>query len=73
VATGTKAETTLAMTPSAALRSVARGRVLLGTEWLERWRRSHARVPSDVPAERHAVFTERIIGLAQFRGASEPA
>ena len=73
VPTGTKPETTLAMTPSAALRSVARGRVLLGTEWLERWRRSDARVPSDVPADGHAVFAERIMGLAQFRGASEPA
>ena len=51
----------------------ARGRVLLGAEWLERWRRSHARVPSDVPADDHAVFAERIMGLAQFRDASEPA
>ena len=61
------------MTPSAALRSVARGRALLGAEWLERWRRSNARVPSDVPADGHAVFAERILGLAQFRGAGEPA
>src|SRR5437867_11989718 len=68
VPTGTKSETTLAMTPSAALRSVARGRALLGAEWLERWRRSDARVPSDVPADGHAVFAERILGLAQFRG-----
>ncbi|TMB13083.1 MAG: tRNA-guanine(34) transglycosylase, partial [Deltaproteobacteria bacterium] len=68
VPTGAKPETTLAMTPSAALRSVARGRVLLGVEWLERWRRSDARVPSDVPADGHAVFAERILRLAQFAG-----
>jgi queuine tRNA-ribosyltransferase len=73
VGTGAKPETTLAMTPPAALRSVARGRVLLGAEWLQRWRRSHARVPSDVPADDHAVFAERIMGLAQFRDASGPA
>lgn len=71
--TGTKPETTLAMTPVAARRAVARGRVLLGTDWLERWRRSHARVPSDVPADDHAVFTERIMGHAQFRVTAEPA
>jgi queuine tRNA-ribosyltransferase len=73
VPTGAKSETTLAMTPAAALRSVTRGRVLLGTEWLERWRRSHARVPSDVTADAYAVFAERIMGLAQFRDATEPA
>lgn len=73
VPTGTKLETTLAMTPPAALRSAARGRVLLGTEWLARWRRSDASMPSDVPADGHAGFAERIMGLAQFRGASEPA
>jgi hypothetical protein len=47
--------------------------VLPGTEWLERLRRSDARVPSDVPADGHAVFAQRIMGLAQFRGASGPA
>ena len=73
VPTGSKRETTLAMTPSAALRAVARGRVLLDAEWLERWRRSDARVPRDVPADGHAGFAERIAGLAQFRGASERA
>ncbi len=70
--TGTKPETTLAMTPSAARRSAVRGRVLLGTEWLDRWRRSRASLPSDVPADGHAAFAERITRLAQFRDASEP-
>jgi queuine tRNA-ribosyltransferase len=72
VPTGSRSETTVALTPLAALRSAARGRVLLGTEWLERWRRSHTRVPSDVPADDHA-FAERIVGHAQFQGTREPA
>jgi queuine tRNA-ribosyltransferase len=69
VPTGTKSETTLAMTPAAALRAVARGRTLLGAEWLDRWRRSHTRTPSDVAADDHA-FAERITGHAQFQPAA---
>ncbi len=65
--TGRKPETTLAMTPAAALHAGPRGRVVLGLEWLDRWRRSHARFPSDVPAAGHAALGERIAGLAQFR------
>jgi queuine tRNA-ribosyltransferase len=67
--TGTRSETTLAMTPTAALRSVERRRMVLGAEWLERWRRSDAKFPSDVPIEGHASFAERITGLGQFRSA----
>src|SRR6185295_18070253 len=51
VPTGTKPETTVAMTPAAALRAGLRGRVLLGADWLGRWRRSDARVPGDVSAD----------------------
>jgi hypothetical protein len=40
---------------------------VLGTEWLARWRRSHARFPSDVTAEGHAALGERIVALPQFR------
>jgi queuine tRNA-ribosyltransferase len=64
--TGRRPETTLAMTPAAALHARARGRVVLGAEWLDRWRRSDARFPSDVPAAGHTALAERIIGLAQF-------
>jgi queuine tRNA-ribosyltransferase len=67
--TGTKQETTLAMTPAAARRATARGRVLLGPEWLERWRRSDAKFPSDVDEARHALFAERMLGLPQLRSA----
>lgn len=65
--TGSRAETTLAMTPAAARHAVARRRLVLGPDWLERWRRSHAKFPSDVPAAGHAAFAERIMGLAQLQ------
>jgi queuine tRNA-ribosyltransferase len=65
-ATGTRAQTTLAMTPLAALRAVARGRVLLGATWLERWQRSDARFPRDVPPEAQAGFAARILEAPQF-------
>ncbi len=68
VPTGTKPETTVAMAPPASRHAPARGRVLLDAEWLERWRRSDAKFPSDVPAARHAIVTERILGAPQFRG-----
>jgi queuine tRNA-ribosyltransferase len=67
--TGRKPETTLAMTPTAAVHAVARGRVVLGPEWLDRWRRSHTRFPSDVPTTGHLALGERIAGLPQFRVA----
>jgi queuine tRNA-ribosyltransferase len=74
--TGRRPETTLAMTPAAALQAGARGRVLLGPEWLDRWQRSDARFPSDVPAAGHAALAERLLGLAQFgesaRSGGEP-
>ena len=68
--TGRKSETTLAMTPAAAVHASARGRVLLGPEWLERWRRSRTRFPSDVPVDGHAALGERIAALPQFHPAS---
>jgi len=70
VPTGPKAETTVAMTPSAALRAAMRGRVLLGTDWLERWKRSAVGVPDDVPTDRRAAFAARIPALPQFRGTA---
>jgi queuine tRNA-ribosyltransferase len=67
--TGRKPETTLAMTPTAALHAVSRGRAVLGPEWLERWSRSHTRFPSDVPTTGHSALGERLAGLPQFRVA----
>jgi queuine tRNA-ribosyltransferase len=65
-ATGSKGETTLAMTPLAALQARARGRVLLGAEWLERWLRSDAQLPSDVGPAEQSAFRARIVALAQL-------
>jgi queuine tRNA-ribosyltransferase len=67
VPTGPKAETTLAMTPAASVHAARRRRDVLGAEWLERWRRSDARWPSDVDVEERAGFAERIEASAQFR------
>jgi hypothetical protein len=57
------------MTPAAVVHAAARGRVLLGAEWLEQWRRSDAKFPSDVPSTERAALSERIETAAQFRGA----
>ncbi|MBM4270284.1 MAG: tRNA guanosine(34) transglycosylase Tgt [Deltaproteobacteria bacterium] len=65
--TGKKPETTLAMTRGAAHHAAARGRVLLGPEWLERWHRSHAKFPIDVPVAGRAALAERVAASAQFR------
>ena len=67
--TGRRPETTLAMTPAAARRAQARGRTLLGREWLAQWRRSDARFPADLPHAVRAAFVERIEGAPQFRDA----
>jgi queuine tRNA-ribosyltransferase len=69
--TGPKLETTLAMTPAAARHAHARGRMVLGPDWLDRWRRSRARFPSDVPADSHGALTEHITSLPQFRATGE--
>ena len=66
VPTGSRTETTLAMTPAAAVHATARARVPLDGAWLDRWRRSDAKFPSDVPTTAQAAFTERILGAAQF-------
>ena len=68
--TGRRPETTLAMTPAAALHAGARGRTILGPEWLEQWRRSDAKFPSDVPSTGRAALTERIEAAPQFTAAS---
>jgi queuine tRNA-ribosyltransferase len=64
--TGAKAETTLAMTPRAALVAATRGRVLLGAEWLARWRRSDAQFPADVAPEARGAFAERLASRPQL-------
>ena len=64
--TGSRPETTLALTPRAVRRATARGRTLLDERWLGRWRRSHAPFPSDVGVEDEAPIRERIERHEQF-------
>jgi queuine tRNA-ribosyltransferase len=67
VPTGTRSETTLAMTPLAVVHCAARRREPLGREWLERWRRSDAQFPSDVSTDSRAALAERMAALEQFQ------
>jgi queuine tRNA-ribosyltransferase len=61
--TGPKPETTIALSPQAALRG--HGRELLGEEWLLKWRRSDARVPFGAdPGD--PSWQEAISGHPQF-------
>ena len=69
--TGTKAETTLAMTPMAARHAAARRRDVLDAAWLERWRRSDAKFPRDVAPSDQATFAERVVRSAQFRSSGD--
>jgi queuine tRNA-ribosyltransferase len=64
-AAGAKAETTIALTPSAVLED----RALLGAEWLAKWERSKAKFPADVPPGKHAEVERLIRGHPQFRRA----
>jgi queuine tRNA-ribosyltransferase len=70
IATGPKAETTFALTARAAERFADRG-VLLGEEWLTRWRRSQARVPQTMTDENEIrAFETRIQSHPQFETVS---
>ncbi len=62
---GEKQETTIAVTPAAALSS---RHELLGEEWLAKWKRSGAQFPADVSGDDRAAFAQAILNHAQFRG-----
>lgn len=64
--TGSRPETTLALTPSAALHAQTRGRTLLGKSWLERFGRSHAPFPSDVSDPESDDLRDRVRRHPQF-------
>jgi queuine tRNA-ribosyltransferase len=75
LSTGDKSETTIALTPLAARMPRLVGdptwlgsldRELLGAEWLDRWSRSHAKFPSDLPDEERVAFESVILGHSQF-------
>ena len=67
-ATVDKVDTTIALTPTAALIAQQRGYEFLGAEWLGKWSRSSAKFPSDVSAEQQSSFEETIRAHPQFRG-----
>jgi queuine tRNA-ribosyltransferase len=64
---GEKLETTIALTPAAYHASSSRRRELLTPDWLEKWNRSAAKFPDEIPADQHASFEQLIRGHAQFR------
>lgn len=64
--TGSRPETTMAMTPAAVASAPARGRCLLGRSWLDRWGRSHARLPAGVAPDAAEAVAERIRHHPQF-------
>jgi queuine tRNA-ribosyltransferase len=64
---GEKTETTIALTPAAA---AATPHALLGAEWLEKWGRSTAKIPSEIPAAEHYTFEQLIRTHPQFQAAT---
>jgi queuine tRNA-ribosyltransferase len=62
--TGPKAETTIGLTPRAAV--TAHGRDLLGEEWLAKWRRSDAQAPLGADPDDES-WREAVSGHPQFR------
>ncbi len=63
IGTGPKAETTIALSPAAARRH---DRDLIPDTWLEKWNRSEAKFPPDLPATDHASFEDSIRSHPQF-------
>lgn len=65
--TGSRPESTVALTAAAVHPVEGSRHDLLGSGWLARWGRSQARFPSDVAAGEHEAFAQRILGHPQFR------
>jgi queuine tRNA-ribosyltransferase len=64
---GAKEETTIALTPAALARPAAARYEMLGSEWIDRWNRSHAKFPAEVSAEQRLAFEQQILRHEQFR------
>ena len=65
-ATDDKPESTIAFTPRALSDGDAGRHTLLGADWLERWKRSGARYPSDLPEAERGGFEAAILRHPQF-------
>jgi queuine tRNA-ribosyltransferase len=61
--TGDRIETTIALTPLA----IRNYHELLEAGWLDKWKRSSARFPSDLPATDHSAMAEAILQHPQFQ------
>ena len=66
---GEKIETTIAFTPVAARRPVAR-RDLLSLDWFARWERSAAKFPADITPNERSAFAKIIRDHEQFRNSA---
>jgi queuine tRNA-ribosyltransferase len=64
---GEKLETTIALTPQATRGPSASRHELLTADWLEKWRRSGARFPAEIPLEQQAGFAKIILEHEQFK------
>lgn len=64
---GEKEETTIALTPEAAAARGENGHDLLSSHWLEKWNRSGAKFPPELPAQERAPFERMIRAHEQFQ------
>ncbi len=64
---GVKAETTIAFTRSNGRDSGSRPHDLLAASWLEKWHRSDAKFPAELPGAERERFESLILAHAQFR------
>jgi queuine tRNA-ribosyltransferase len=69
---GEKIETTIALTPEAFQRGVAKQRELLGRDWLAKWERSAAKFPRDIAPNERSAFEKIIRDHEQFRNSTAP-
>lgn len=66
---GEKRETTIALTREAVEAFPERDYSLLGADWLEKWHRSAAKFPKEIPPGAHAEFERGILAHPQFARA----
>ena len=64
---GEKEETTIALTPEAAGARCKTGRDLLSAHWLEKWNRSGAKFPPELPLQEREPFERMIRAHEQFQ------
>ena len=64
---GPKDETTIALTPAAYRAATRHHDKILGAAWLERWNRSGAQFPSELPLDQHPAFARAIREHEQFQ------